>query len=281
VILPPRFLQMCCKLLGKMVSTAAAEVTVVFCKDGVEAVSQFLQHQPGQILCIFMDINMPRLSGFEATKQIRALEALSLNRVSVPIIACSSDNTNAMQALKSGMDCFAPKPITTKFVKQQIAYAKTRQTSGQNAPHGLASSFGATLFDEDEQMKDLRLLHKLHQSQDQLNEESSGIPRRMSVGDIRHDGERIRSFLPGIKHLANVLQNAWEMFLRKKDLQYRKHRTSSSKVSGCNCEKDLMIERAPRSFPGPQLTRRASLACFCIACGEGGNVARYHSSQIP
>lgn len=80
-------------------------------KNGKEAVDYFLAH-PGAYACILMDISMPVMDGFEATRQIRAHEA-QMGLTPVPIIALSGLATEDAQqeAFGSGMDVFLTKPV--------------------------------------------------------------------------------------------------------------------------------------------------------------------------
>ncbi|PTB67471.1 histidine kinase [Trichoderma citrinoviride] len=80
-------------------------------KNGQEAVNCFLAH-PGAFACILMDISMPVMDGFEATRQIRAHET-QMGLTPVPIIALSGLATEDAQqeAFGSGMDVFLTKPV--------------------------------------------------------------------------------------------------------------------------------------------------------------------------
>ncbi|WP_372797801.1 response regulator, partial [Pontiella sp.] len=62
---------------------------------------------------IFMDCQMPRMDGYEASRQIRKLEQDRSEGSRIPIIALTA---NAMQGdrekcLSSGMDDYIPKPV--------------------------------------------------------------------------------------------------------------------------------------------------------------------------
>jgi CheY-like chemotaxis protein len=61
-------------------------------------------------LC-FMDIEMPRLNGHEATVRIRKMEA-SKNMTPIPIIGLSGNarEEHMKTAIKSGMDFYIVKP---------------------------------------------------------------------------------------------------------------------------------------------------------------------------
>ncbi|RFU80987.1 histidine kinase [Trichoderma arundinaceum] len=79
--------------------------------NGKEAVDYFLSN-PGAFACILMDISMPIMDGFEATRQIRAHETQK-GLTPVPIIALSGLATEDAQqeAFGSGMDVFLTKPV--------------------------------------------------------------------------------------------------------------------------------------------------------------------------
>ena len=70
---------------------------------------------------ILMDISMPELNGFEATKAIRDLEA-SLNRARTPIIAITAHalNGDREDCLNNDMDDYISKPIAINRVREAL-----------------------------------------------------------------------------------------------------------------------------------------------------------------
>jgi PAS domain S-box-containing protein len=80
-------------------------------KNGIEAVDRYQQQLPDLIL---MDVQMPEMNGYEATKKIRALE----QKTHVPIIALTAGNVSSEKdaALASGMDDFVVKPIVEETI---------------------------------------------------------------------------------------------------------------------------------------------------------------------
>lgn len=79
--------------------------------DGLAAVDTMKSTKPGSVFCILMDIRMPRMDGYEATKAIRALS--NERNASTPIIAMTANtlSEDRQKALESGMNDFISKPI--------------------------------------------------------------------------------------------------------------------------------------------------------------------------
>lgn len=80
-------------------------------KNGQVAVEMLQKSEPGYYQVILMDIQMPVMNGYEATKRIRRLENKKL--ASIPIIAMSANafEEDRQEALKSGMNGHIAKPI--------------------------------------------------------------------------------------------------------------------------------------------------------------------------
>ena len=89
---------------------------VEFACDGEEAVKRFEQAPYG---LIFMDCQMPRMDGFEATRRIRALEKTNTDGVeSVTIVALTASAMagDKEKCLAAGMDMYLSKPIKKQAV---------------------------------------------------------------------------------------------------------------------------------------------------------------------
>lgn len=81
--------------------------------DGQEAVNIFKELNPQIIL---MDINMPVMNGYEATKEIRKYSA-KVPIIAITAFAYASDEQRVME---SGFDGYMPKPINARQLKAQI-----------------------------------------------------------------------------------------------------------------------------------------------------------------
>ena len=70
--------------------------------------------QPGYYRLVLMDVQMPVMDGYEATRAIRALENRKL--ASIPILAMTANafEEDRQAALRSGMNGHIAKPIDVK-----------------------------------------------------------------------------------------------------------------------------------------------------------------------
>lgn len=96
-------------IIIEMLSQTGVEIAEA--ENGQQAVEQFSRAPAGYFELIFMDIQMPMLNGYEATKKIRALAREDAK--SIPIIAMSANayKEDVEEALSSGMNGHLPKPI--------------------------------------------------------------------------------------------------------------------------------------------------------------------------
>lgn len=100
--------------------------TVEVATDGIEALDAITSHEPGYYDLVFMDMQMPRMGGEEATRQIRQFEdEQELDNPGVPIIAMTANafEEDKKRALAAGMNGFMTKPIDIKELRRTlIAY---------------------------------------------------------------------------------------------------------------------------------------------------------------
>ena len=89
------------------------EYTLLWAKDGVEAIEMYKQYQPDLIL---MDIKMPRMDGLEATHIIRSYSK------EVPIIALTAYafETDKELALEMGCNDFVTKPVSQEALEKAL-----------------------------------------------------------------------------------------------------------------------------------------------------------------
>ncbi len=86
-------------------------------EDGQKAVDLFKSSEPGEYDVIFMDVQMPILDGYGATRAIRGSGHPSAK--SVPIIAMTANAfvDDIKDALESGMDAHVSKPVIVEQLK--------------------------------------------------------------------------------------------------------------------------------------------------------------------
>ena len=90
-----------------------ADAEVVTANDGKAAVDAFAASEPGTFDCVLMDLMMPVMSGYEATREIRSLGRSDAE--DVPIIALSANafEEDVAMAKDAGMNEHLAKPVDT------------------------------------------------------------------------------------------------------------------------------------------------------------------------
>ena len=83
-------------------------------KNGEECLKMLEEAPDGYYDLILMDVQMPVLNGYEATRKIRKLE--DPEKAGIPIIAMTANAfaEDRLQALKEGMNDHVAKPIDMK-----------------------------------------------------------------------------------------------------------------------------------------------------------------------
>lgn len=87
-----------------------------FVLNGEEALEHYLNNKYDLIL---MDVVMPVMDGYEATRKIRKIESLRDDGKRIPIIAMTANSMyeEIQNCIKVGMDGFLSKPFNTNDVK--------------------------------------------------------------------------------------------------------------------------------------------------------------------
>ena len=122
------------EILTKMLKLKGASVTIT--PNGRQALDAFMDSETGSYDIIFMDIMMPVMNGYEATKAIRALadddslpEAKRQEARDIPIIAMTANafNDDVQKSLLAGMDAHTTKPINLEKVCHTVADVLSRK----------------------------------------------------------------------------------------------------------------------------------------------------------
>ncbi|MGN1023148.1 MAG: response regulator transcription factor [Lachnospiraceae bacterium] len=105
-----------------------AGYTVAEAGDGQEAVEVF--RREGDIACIIMDVMMPRMDGYQATKEIR-----KTSQVPIIMLTAKSEEQDELQGFELGIDEYVTKPFSPKTLVARVD-AILRRTSGEAQGNG-------------------------------------------------------------------------------------------------------------------------------------------------
>lgn len=96
-------------------------LTVETAPNGLRALEKFSSSKPGTFALILMDIQMPVMNGYEATKKIRSLDRPDAKEI--PIIAMTADAfaDDVTKSISSGMNAHVAKPINPDQLYNTIA----------------------------------------------------------------------------------------------------------------------------------------------------------------
>ena len=102
-------------LLKTIIRNTLKEAIIVEIGNGKEAIDEFLNIQPD---IIFMDIQMPIMNGYEATKAIRKLDSGK----NIPIIAITAgtEKEEKNKCIEVGMNDYISKPIVKGIIEKTI-----------------------------------------------------------------------------------------------------------------------------------------------------------------
>ncbi len=119
----------------------------VFATNGLEAVARFEECRPDLVL---MDVMMPEMDGYEATRQIRTL----CNENWVPIIFMSAKASvdDQVMGLEAGGDDYLTKPVNLKILTAKIT-AMQRISEMQQALEDTASELQQYRDDAEQEMQ--------------------------------------------------------------------------------------------------------------------------------
>ena len=117
------------EILTELLKIEGAECTI--CENGEEILKAFEQSAPGDYDMILMDVQMPVMNGYEATKAIRR-SSHELAKT-IPIIAMTANafSEDIQHSLAAGMNAHVSKPVEMKILEKTIRSIK----SGGGAPN--------------------------------------------------------------------------------------------------------------------------------------------------
>lgn len=105
-----------------LLALEGANLDIIHVKDGAEALDylycggKFSGREPGNPVVIFLDIKMPKLSGLQVLKLIRADN--NLKTIPAVIVTSSKEENDVIEGYSLGVNSYVVKPVTfDKFIK--------------------------------------------------------------------------------------------------------------------------------------------------------------------
>ena len=96
-------------------------------ENGRKALEAFERSGLGEFDAILMDVQMPQMSGLEASKAIRSLEREDAKTIPIIAMTANAFKEDEQLALASGMTGFVPKPIDTQRLLEELGRAVKRR----------------------------------------------------------------------------------------------------------------------------------------------------------
>lgn len=101
-----------------------AGFTVDTADDGDVAVERLQDSKQGKFDLVLMDVQMPKMDGYAATRQIRTLPSDAAN---VPIVAMTANafEEDKQRAIRAGMNAHIAKPIEAGRLMETLSHILT------------------------------------------------------------------------------------------------------------------------------------------------------------
>ena len=106
------------EILCELLSIYGAETAVK--TDGAQALKEFRETAPGTYDAVLMDIQMPEMNGYEATRRIRRLERPDAWEIPVVAMTANAFAEDVREAMDAGMTAHVAKPIDVEVLRETL-----------------------------------------------------------------------------------------------------------------------------------------------------------------
>jgi PAS domain S-box-containing protein len=183
------------KLVAKLLQKRGHQVSAV--ENGQLAVSALTGSQASTYDAVLMDLQMPVMSGLEATETIRAHERGRGTRIPIIALTAHAMQGDRERCLAAGMDGYLSKPID---VEDLIATVEAAGTAAAPAQAAAAVATSTDVFDERAALAyaggDRELLREVVAL---FRDDTPGRARRIERALQRRDGEMLRAEAHALK----------------------------------------------------------------------------------
>ena len=111
------------EILTELLKIEGAECTI--CENGEEILKTFEQSAPGDYDMILMDIQMPVMNGYEATKAIRRSSHKLAKTMPIIAMTANAFSEDIQHSLAAGMNAHVSKPVEMKVLEKTIRSIKS------------------------------------------------------------------------------------------------------------------------------------------------------------
>ena len=111
------------EILTELLKIEGAECTI--CENGEEILKTFEQSAPGDYDMILMDVQMPVMSGYEATKAIRRSSHKLAKTIPIIAMTANAFSEDIQHSLAAGMNAHVSKPVEMKVLEKTIRSIKS------------------------------------------------------------------------------------------------------------------------------------------------------------
>ena len=118
------------EILMELLKIEGAECTI--CENGEEILKTFEKSAPGDYDMILMDVQMPVMNGYEATKAIRRSSHELAKTIPVIAMTANAFSEDIQNSLAAGMNAHVSKPVEMRVLEKTIRSIKT---GGRNLRH--------------------------------------------------------------------------------------------------------------------------------------------------
>ena len=115
-------------LLARAFTQYSPECHIHFAQDGLSLLAELERTQPQPAL-IILDLNMPRLSGFETLEYLRAHS--QYGQIPIVILTTSEAEIDQQRAKELGADLFITKPIDGAALGQTVLHLRANYLVGK------------------------------------------------------------------------------------------------------------------------------------------------------
>ena len=106
------------EILEELLSIEGADCEIV--ENGQLVVERFMKAAEGEFDAILMDVQMPVMNGYDATKAIRALNRKDAKAIPIIAMTANAFAEDEKEALNAGMNIHLAKPIDIELLKEVI-----------------------------------------------------------------------------------------------------------------------------------------------------------------